>query len=311
MPIILSAIDTLYEAFIQLTLRSLYGLGFTDSKTEMHESPILLKGPVVIQPQQEIHEEVVEKVQEEHDEEIALDQEKTTFKAVSEILKVEDHISVQTHGNTIMYAGSITVPLYKHPTIEFDAQVTSIPYGEMVMMLEPKGRFFHVIWGVHDGWVLREDLVDRAIGVYPEFTIGEENLVDHPNTARVRSILEDIFGLNRSEFPLQAGEYVLYRLWKKGVRIAWPEARPRIPGLWHKILKGIEEIHIGVIPKAGAIMEYMQHDDIGHVAFVEAVFPDDTITISEVNYPHSGIYNERELTKAEWKELRPVFIKIG
>ena len=144
--------------------------------------------------------------------------------------------------------------------------------------------------------------------VYPEFRIGQENSVDHPNTAHVRAILGDTFSIGRSEFPLQAGEYALYRLWKKGIRIEWPTIRPRVPGLWHKILKGTPKIHVGVTPKAGSIMEYMLNNDVGHLAYVEAVFPDNTIAISEVNFPDSGIYNERELTKEEWKELRPVFI---
>lgn len=54
----------------------------------------------------------------------------------------------------------------------------------------------------------------------------------------------------------------------------------------------------------------MMSDEVGHVAYVEAVFPDDTITISEVNFPDSGIYNERSLLKEEWKSLKPVFIQI-
>jgi hypothetical protein len=210
-----------------------------------------------------------------------------------------------------MYAGNIQVPVYKNPTIEFDTKIGDIPYGEMVMMLEPRGRFSRVVWNEVEGWVLREDLVDRAARVYPEFMIGQENSVDHPNTVHVRAILGDVFGIGRSEFSLQAGEYVLYRLWKKGIRIVWPQTEsPRVPGLWHKILKGVSGIHIGVTPKVGSIMEYMFNDDIGHLAYVEAVFPDNTITISEVNYPDAGIYNEREITKEEWRELKPVFISV-
>jgi hypothetical protein len=176
------------------------------------------------------------------------------------------------------------------------------------MMFEARGRFYRVTWGEYEGWVLREDVVDRAIRVYPDFIIGQENSVDHPNTAHVRTILQDIFGLGRSEFALQSGEYVLYRLWKRGIRLEWPDVRPRVPGLWHKILKGRPGIHIGMTPRVGSIMECMIDNDMGHLAYVEAVFPDMTITISEVNYPDSGIYNERELQKDAWKEMKPVFI---
>lgn len=236
----------------------------------------------------------------------------STFKAINEILKVDTVApTYEQTKNTVMYAGKMSVPVYANPTIEFDTLVDTIPYGEMVMMIEPRGRFFRVIRNGVEGWVFRDDLVDRAIRVYPEFISGEENSVNHSNTVHVRAILGDIFGLQRSDFPLQAGEYALYRLWKKGIHIEWPQERPRTPGLWHKILKGSAHVHIGVSPKASSIMEYVSTDDVGHLAYVEDVFPDDTISISEANYPDSGIYNERELLKSEWKELKPVFIQVS
>ncbi len=238
------------------------------------------------------------------------DVEETSFKTVQAILESKVSSDVAVVKNTIMYTGSLAVPVYKNPTIEFDAQVAKIPYGEMVMMLEVRGRFYRVVWRDVEGWVVREDLVDRAARVYPEFVLGQGNSVDHPNTARVRTALGDTFGLSFSEFDLQAGEYVLYRLWKKGVTIAWPDIKPRVPGLWHKILRGVPGVHMGVLPKVGGIMEYMVTSEIGHVAYVEAVFPDDTIALSEANFPDSGIYNERELTKDEWKELKPIFITV-
>ncbi len=213
--------------------------------------------------------------------------------------------------NTVMYAGSIDVPLYVRPTQEFDGVLSTITYGDMVMVLEQKGRFMHVAHNGHEGWVLREDLVDRAAYVYPEFVIGEKNELDDPATIRTRAMIKDVFGGSRVEFPLQAGEYVVYRLLRKGIHITWPETRPRVPGLWHTILRGMVGVHMSITPKTGAIMEYTLPVEIGHVAYVEAVFPDETITISETNFPDSGIYNERVLTRDEWKELTPVFIQIS
>lgn len=234
-----------------------------------------------------------------------------TFKTVGEIFHAEvgAHASIQK--NTIMYANTPSVPIYKNPTVEFDMQIGEIPYGEMVIVLEPKGRFYRIMWQTTEGWVFRDDIADRAVRVYPEFVVGGENSIDSSNTVQVRAILGDPFGIGRSEFPLQAGEYVLYKLWKKGIKIPWPSVRPRVPGLWHKILKGSPRVHVGVTPKVHAIMEYVYDAEIGHVAFVEAVFPDDTVIISEANFPDSGIYNERELSKEEWKELKPVFITVS
>lgn len=236
-----------------------------------------------------------------------------TFRSVQEVItgNIEEKISRSLVGkNTLVYIRGVSVPIYKNPTIEFDTQIGTIPYGEMAMMLEPRGRFIKIVWNTIEGWVLRDEVVDRAAHIYPEFIVGEENSVDHPNTAHVRAILGDIFGIGHSEFALQAGEYVLYKLWRKNIRIEWPAVRPRVPGLWHKILRGIPRIQMGVSPKVGSVMEYMLTNDMGHLAYVEAVFPDNTIAISEVNYPDSGIYNERQLTKEEWKELRPVFIQL-
>lgn len=285
-----TAINTVYDTIIARTVQYIEAFLRSGTQSEMHSEEVLL---------------------EEEDSVDVAEDAPHTFKTIQEILSSQVAIQSTATKNTIMYAGAVVVPVYQQPTIEFDSQVGSIPYGEMVMMMEPRGRFSRVVWNSLEGWVLREDLVDRAIGVYPEFTIGQENSVDHTNTVHVRAILGDTFGLGRSEFSLQAGEYVLYRLWKKNIRLAWPATRPRVPGLWHKILRGVPGVHVGVVPKVGSIMEYMWNNDIGHLAYVEAVFPDDTISISEANYPDSGIYNERELTKEEWKELRPVFINVS
>lgn len=216
------------------------------------------------------------------------------------------------HGkHTVMYALAHETPLYKDPTIDFDSRIATIPYGELVLVMEPQGRFYRIVWEDHEGWVLKDDLADRAGRVYPEFIQGQENSVDHANTAHVRALINDAFGLGRSEFPLQAGEYVLYKLMRRGIRIEWPETRPRTPGSWHAILRGLPGVYVSVLPKQGTIMEYTEEHGIGHLAYVEAVFPDGTITISEANYPHGGIYNERSLSKETWRSLRPVFIEVA
>lgn len=287
---VISSIDTVYDFLIATTMQSI-------------RACVRVGNEPVTKPQ----EDEISFVEEM--EEVEAPQ---TFKKIQDILKTDVYVDVSSlTNNTVMYAGNITVPVYQNPTIELDSQSVSIPYGEMIMMLEVKGRFYRIAWGTHEGWVLKEDLADRASRVHPEFFIGQANGVDDTNTVHIRAILGDIFGLARSEFSLQAGEYVLYKLWKKGRHVPWSETRPRVPGLWHKILKGSDGIKIGVVPKVGSIMEYMLDSDIGHLAYVEAVFPDNTITISEANYPDSGIYNERELTEEEWKGAKPIFIAVA
>lgn len=242
-----------------------------------------------------------------------------TFKTIDEVLRSKLDSKKEAVGappaqavvkNMIMYTARQNVPMYTNPTIEFDTKIAAIPYGEMVMMIEVKGRFHKVVWNDIAGWVLKEDVVDRAAHIQPSFVIGEENQSDDKNTVYIRTMLNDIFGVEGADFPLQAGEYVLYKLWERNHHIEWPETRPRTPGMWHKILRGVPMIHIGVTPKVGAIMEYVHDDAFGHLVHVDAVFPDDTVAVSEANFPDSGKYNERTLTKDEWKELRPVFIQV-
>lgn len=301
MNLFLETLDTLYFSIIGLTVRCIRA--YTNAQED-------IKAYVVEDVYDADEVAGIEKDIPKEDQEII---ETPTFKGIYEILKTPTSIQNSVVGyvkGTRMYVGNTAVPIYRNPTIAFDTCIRTMPYGEMVTMLEPRGRFYKIIWKEIEGWVLRDDLVENAVQVYPTFVIGEEQSVDHPNTARVRTVLGDIFGLQRSNFPLQAGEYVLYQLWKKGIYITWNEVRPRVPGLWHKILKGTHGVHIGVVPKSGSIMEYMLHDDIGHLAYVEAVFPDETITLSESNFPDSGMYNERKLLKEEWKAVKPVFITV-
>lgn len=231
----------------------------------------------------------------------------STFRSMSKVLEE----TARPSKNTVMYTGAPSVPLYKEPTVMFDGIIVRVPYGALLMVLGNKGRWSFVAYGNKSGWVLRDELVDRSAYVYPDFTIGEENLSDAPNTLRTRAVIEDEFGAGLAELPLQSSEYVLYKLYRKGIRISWPDVRPRVEGTWHDILKGGDKVHVTLRPLVGSLMEYTLEDGRGHLAYVEAVYPDETLSISEVNFGENGIYNERVLTKEEWRELKPVFLRIG
>jgi hypothetical protein len=234
-----------------------------------------------------------------------------TFRSAADIISTEVPEEMRPLKNTVMYVGSLGAPLYKKPTVQFDTVIAQLPYGAMVMVLAQQGRWSQVAWESHTGWILRDDLLDRAAHVYPHFVIGERNEADDPNTIRVRALIGDAFAGGHASMPLQSSEYVCFRLMRKGIVIQWPSVRPRVEGEWHTILKGVEDVHIGVRPKTGSIFEYSEEDGEGRVAFVEAVFPDETIHISETNFPEGGIYNERVLTLEEWQGLKPVFIQVS
>lgn len=286
---ILLCIDTLYEQIVRLMMRVVSAYIYADSSSQIVSTEVLPPPPAPL------------------------------YLPVASLPAIEDEVvpaqseaaaKVPLTRGMVMYAGMPSAPLFRNPTVEFDGQIAQVPFGAMVMAGEPKGRFYPVTWKQIHGWMLQEDLADRAVRIYPAFTVGQENLVDAPNTAQVRALIGDVFGLARSEFALQAGEYVLYRLWRKGSTIAWPQVRPRVPGMWHEILRGAPRIHMSLTPAVGTVMEYVLEGDMGHVAYVDAVFPDETVSISEVNNPDSGIYNERQLSKETWKELKPIFIGV-
>jgi len=217
--------------------------------------------------------------------------------------------------NTVMYTASIATPLRSSPATSGDATVGVLPYGSMVMVLKSDDAWAYVASGGQEGWVYAEDLEDRAAHVYPAFHIGEENRDDDPATVRLRALIEDAFGAGEIALPLQAEEYVLYRLIRRGVKIAWPPVRPRSPGMWASILKDVPTVRIGAKPTPGSVMEFMltigdSHEPLGHLAYVEAVFPDGSLQISEANWPDQGVYNERVLVEGEWRELAPSFLQF-
>lgn len=247
-------------------------------------------------------DELLEEAGEEHIEEVS------TFRSTADLLG--DSVPVGTEKNTVMYIGGAETPVFTHPTHELDGVIARLSYGTMLILLENKGRWSKVVHDGVTGWVLREELVDRAAYVYPDFTVGAKNEVDDPNTIRLRAMISDEYAGATAHLSLQSGEYIHYKLMRKGLTIPWKDERPRTPGKWHMFLKGRNGVVIGVRPKTGAILEYTMPNGLGHLTFVEAVFPDETVHVSEVNYPDDGIYNERVMTKEEWLELGPVFIQI-
>jgi len=218
--------------------------------------------------------------------------------------------------STVMYTSSLATSLRSAPGIVGDTVYTVLPYGSMVMVLDVDDMWAQVASGEYMGWVYVDDLEDRAAHVYPAFHIGEENLADDPATIRLRALINDEFGAGEMDLPLNAEEYVLYRLVRKGIKITWPLVRPRTPGTWHSILKDVHGVIILSEPKAGAVMEFTlsefsEENNKGHLAYVEAVFPDGSIQISEANWPERGIYNERVLVREEWHALSPYFLMAG
>ena len=219
-------------------------------------------------------------------------------------------ISIPKSLGTSIYIGVPDTLMYADPIMVFDGVMETLSYGELVTLIENKGRWSRIRRKESEGWVLRDTLEEMKTSIHPSFTHGKKYDAEDPETVMLRTILGDMFFAMPLELPLQDIEYVSYILKKKGRDILWPLLRPRTSGTWHVLLKGVEGIHIGVTPKTDSILEIIE-DDIGHVAYVDAVFPDESIKISEIGYPEEGMYSERTLPREEWREHRPVFIEVG
>jgi hypothetical protein len=291
---VVHVIDTLYDEIMRFTLALVRVLGILFER----DTDVVIESQIVFP-----------KI--ENDNNVDTHPTRNTFRSIEDVITEKASMTAEIPaGHETVYIETVRAPLFKNPTREFDGIIRICEYGHAVTVLGEQGKFLHVRSNGHEGWMLRDDVTTSAEDVYPVFVPGEVNDIDDPNTIRVRAIIQDAFSGGRIECPLQAGEYIQYRLYRRGIIIPWTDERPRTPGRWHHILKGIAGVRIGVLPKTGAIMEYVSEDEVGYLAYVEAVLPDNTITVSEVNYPDQGIYSERMLSREAWLSLKPIFIEI-
>lgn len=207
------------------------------------------------------------------------------------------------------FIGEKETYMYIDPVISFDSATKKLQYGDFVQVLKLGGRWAYVRIREKDGWILKDALRDKAADVFPSFTLGAVYAHESPDTIKLRLCIQDQFQGSVSSSILSDAEYVTYKLSRKGKQILWGDARPRIAGTWQQRLKGQSGIHIGIKPKTESVMEYIA-DSIGHLAFVEAVFPDDTVEVSAIGLQNDGEFTKKAMSKEEWIELRPVFIQV-
>ncbi len=170
------------------------------------------------------------------------------------------------------------------------------------------GPWLKVKVGEQEGWVHGDYLTEKEpIG---KFKMGMPNLANDPMTEIVRKEINDEYKGGVNGWELQCTEYVTYRVKTKlGVVISWPVKSGRNGGKWGTIFQTHKTYPVTAEPKKNCAMSFTTGistnpatNEIGHVAFVEEVFSNGSIKISEANWPRNGIYNERTLTKSEWKD---------
>lgn len=210
----------------------------------------------------------------------------------------------------VHYVAEVHTPLMRSPYQEFDGVLGFLRYGSTVTIESYSGRYARVLSIIGAGWVQKDALVVDRTDVFPVFVAGEQYAADHIVTRQIRLHINDAFNASELVLPLQAVEYIAYRLLCDNRTIAWPAERPRVPGKWQSILKGQSGIHIGIQPLSDSIMEYFNDEGEGVLAYVERVTPDNNIVCTAVGRTEAGVYDSLLLTEAAWRELRPVFIEI-
>lgn len=172
------------------------------------------------------------------------------------------------------------------------------------------GPWLKVKVGNQEGWVHGDYVAESSAVDVGIFRLNVPNLANDAMAAVVRKEIGDEYGGGKNGWELQCTEYVTYRVKTKlGIVINWPVKTGRNGGKWGAIFQKYGTYPVSEEPKVNCAMSFTAGistsaatNEIGHVAFVEEVFPDGSIKISEANWPRNGIYNERTLAKWEWKD---------
>lgn len=196
------------------------------------------------------------------------------------------------------------------PHEDFDCVVSKLEYGTAVTVVGYDGRYAKINKPNLSGYVLKEDLTPVKNNVWPIFL--DQKVYDalSEETKKTRLLIHDMFFSDRLQLPLQAGEYIVTRLMTEHRFINWSQKRPRIAGSWQGLLKGRSGIHITVSPKTDSIMEWVNDAGEGRLAYIEAVSPEKTLTITTVGVDNEGMFSIMILTESLWRELRPIFIEV-
>ncbi len=150
-----------------------------------------------------------------------------------------------------------------------------------------------------------EEIVQQIV---LKFEKGVANLATDFNTKKVREIINYEFKFDFDTVWLQCTEYVQYKVLKElGIKIDWTgRVGPRDGAVWPEQFLKLGRYRVLDMPKKGCAMSFTTGCPVppGHVAYVEDVLEDedDSILISEANWPPPGKYCERILTKTQWQD---------
>jgi hypothetical protein len=139
---------------------------------------------------------------------------------------------------------------------------------------------------------------------------GERYDVNHAHTTEIRTALAryDEHLVQKSTLTLREWLLCVVHYKRQSVPLLALQMTPI--GSWHRTLKGLSGISVGITPYTGALMEWGSDPQTGNTALVLEVSPEEIITIGELGAAEPGIYTKRGLPKQTWLELRPVFTTL-
>lgn len=207
------------------------------------------------------------------------------------------------------------------PEIVKDNILDVLKYGQEISVVEKQDKWFKIRYNNNkEGWASCMHLIEHKPvsrfqitkkeefqDTFLKFKIGVTNLAVDDNTIKLRKLINYEFGLDFNRDELQCTEYVQYKFQQMGINIQWPVRTNRNGGNWANIFESYGLYKVLNKPKPGHAICFTtgfrtaQMNKYGHVAFVEQVFDDGSIRVSEANWPRPGKYNERMVSKIEWQ----------
>jgi len=175
--------------------------------------------------------------------------------------------------------------------------------GTPVAPVQATGQPFGLMSGPADMIVRRPS---TTVQLQPDVTY----VATHETTQIIREKLDAYDSHLVQTGALTLREWLLYHVYSKRQSIPLLALQMTPIGSWHRTLKGLIGVTIGITPYTGSCMEWGIDPHSGNTAVVLEVTPAETITIGELGITTLGLYTKRTLTKSEWLELRPVFTTV-
>lgn len=141
----------------------------------------------------------------------------------------------------------------------------------------------------------------------PEFESNHIYQASSPTTLSLRLDLAS-YPKEKLPMPLSAEEFLLYRLRQVGRIFAEGELLKPV-GYFHEAMRGKPGVKISIIPQSFDVMEIFEPTGASKLLFVSEVLEEDRLVVESVGLYTPGQYQRLTLTRKEWQEWRPVFIR--